>query len=140
MSNFDNKNEYFKISDAYNKESDISKIKDYKSPYLVNDKNILKGLDNISNKINLYKNNTSGFLNLSLLEIFKNTSTTMLEIIHEISLILEIDKNNYEKWWEIYLYKLREIYVIITKKDRLIYLGLILIFLSLVVYFIEISS
>ena len=140
MSNFDNKNEYFKISDAYNKESDISKIKDYKSPYLVNDKNILKGLDNISNKINLYKNNTSGFLNLSLLEIFKNTSTTMLEIIHEVSLILEIDKNNYEKWWQSYFYKLREIYIIITKKDRLIYLGLILIFLSLVVYFIEISS
>ena len=140
MTNFDNENEYFKISDAYNKESNISKIKDYKSPYLVNEKNILEGLDNISNKINFYKNNTSGFLNLSLLEIFKNTSTTILDIIHEIALILEIDKNNYEKWWELYLYKLREIYIIITKKDRLIYLGLILIFLSLVVYFIEISS
>ena len=114
MSNFDDENEYFKISDAYNKESDVSKIKNYKSPYLVNDKNILEGLNNISNKINFYKNNTSGFFNLSLLEIFKNTSTTILDIIHEISLILEINKNNYEKWWEGYFYKLKEIYIIIT--------------------------
>ena len=77
---------------------------------------------------------------------YKNTSDTLLSIISEISIIIYSSESNslstdtYEHWWAIYIYKLKEILLIITKKDRLIYLGIFFIVLSIVVYFIEISS
>ena len=134
--------EYYKILDVITKQKNVEQFKQYKSPYNFNEKKILDGLDKISNKINNYKTTNVGFLNLSLLEIFSNISKTLSDIIYELPLLIEEEEDNvhYEKWWGKYITKLKGILVILTKKDRLIYLGILLIFLSIVVYFIEISS
>lgn len=141
MDNLKNtENEYYEILDAVTQKK--NKLTEFTSPYNVNEKKILEGLDNIANKVKQYKHNSEGFYNLTLLEILTNTSSTLLNIINEISALLDEQKKNEinDNWWSNYTNKIKEILLIITLKDRLIYLGIFLIFLSIVVYFIEISS
>lgn len=62
------------------------------------------------------------FIDLSLYQIAKNIAKTFNECLNEL---LKLDSFNYIK-----------IYKIVTKEDRLIYLGIILIFISICFFLI----
>lgn len=152
----EDKNEFYKISEVLTQPESVNslfqtsglkyELEGYKSPYNLNEQNILRGMETIANKVSDYNAESVGFYNLPLIQILKNVSTTLLDIINEVSIVIyaPIDArdvgDNYEYWWINAQYKIREIFVVLTKGSRLIYLGIFLIALSIVVYFIEISS
>lgn len=68
------------------------------------------------------------FYNLSLSQILQNTTTAMVEILNDLVLYIEQNDKN-----------IGEILTILTKKDRMIYVGLVIIFLSFLLYFITVT-
>jgi hypothetical protein len=69
-------------------------------------------------------------IDLSIGKIYENTIQTIIDIINEV--VYLIDNSNYYKN-DYYNYYLN----IFTKDDRLFYIGIILIILSFVIYFID---
>jgi hypothetical protein len=70
------------------------------------------------------------FYNLSLKNVFDNLVTTIVNIINEIS-VFTTDKDNLSK---------KDLIEIFTKDDRLIYIGIFLVIISLLLFFIKVSS
>jgi len=72
-------------------------------------------------------------IDLSIGKIYENTIQTIIDIINEV--VYLIDNANYYKndYYNQYI-------SIITKNDRLFYIGIILIILSFVIYFIDGAS
>jgi len=66
--------------------------------------------------------------NLSLLDIAKNTSKTVMEIMNDISVLIEKNDRNYNDYVEV-----------VIKEDRMIYVGVMLIVLALAIFFISVS-
>lgn len=67
------------------------------------------------------------FINLSLVSLFRNLSTTIIAIINEL---LEINENT----------QFNDIVLIFVKRDRLIYLGMLAIIIALSIYVIQITQ
>ncbi len=67
------------------------------------------------------------FINLSLTKLFQNLSATIIAIINEL---LEINQDS----------RFDDILLIFVKNDRLVYLGLLLIIISLAIYIVDITS
>jgi hypothetical protein len=72
-------------------------------------------------------------IDLSIGKIYENTIQTIIDIINEI--VYLIDNSNYYKN-DFYNHYIN----IFTKNDRLFYIGIILIILSFVIYFIDGAS
>jgi hypothetical protein len=83
----------------------------------------------------------TAFYNLSLKQLLDKFLSTWNNIINEI---MNLHKMSYEKnhnyWWNNIKQLLISINGIITKEDRLIYVGLMLIIISFFLYFLLISS
>jgi hypothetical protein len=71
--------------------------------------------------------NNKPFMDLSLREILNNIARTFMDIINDILNLKSYNLKN-------------DILPIFTKKDRLIYLGIILIMISLFIYFVFVSD
>ena len=67
------------------------------------------------------------FINLSLVTIFRRLSTTIISIINEL---LDMDRDT----------QLSDFVFIFVKEDRLVYIGLLFVMISLSVYLIDITS
>lgn len=78
-----------------------------------------------ANQENDLNRNRTMFLNLTVLEVLQKISQTVIDILNEIvnSSVLTF----------------KDLFLILTKDDRIIYLGLILVLLSIFVYLIDIS-
>jgi hypothetical protein len=63
---------------------------------------------------------------LNISDIYKNTIQTIIDIINDITIILNDSKNIYG-----------DIMNILIKKERQFYIGIIFIILSFVIYFID---
>uniref|UniRef100_A0A6C0CEE1 Uncharacterized protein n=1 Tax=viral metagenome TaxID=1070528 RepID=A0A6C0CEE1_9ZZZZ len=72
-------------------------------------------------------------IDLSIGKLYENSIQTVIDIINET--VYLIDNNNYYKsdYYNQYI-------KILTKNDRLFYIGIILIILSFVIYFIDGAS
>lgn len=88
-------------------------------------------------------------LKLSLEELFKTWSKNMSLIINDLTQLVykrndykkyfnDIDNINY--WWIGLTNISKEVYTILTKNERGIYVGLLLIFISLMLFAIQITS
>jgi len=129
-------------------DNDINDINEENNKFKLKNENIYNDLEkfiekNIENKINnlleTLPNNVknikdnNNFYDLSLRELYKNTLQTIIDIINDISNAYSnkyIDNNNY-------------IYVIINilfKEERRLYVGIILLFFSFIIYFIDGAS
>ena len=89
--------------------------------------------ENIKNCIDSVVKSNNNFYDLSLRELYKNTLQTIIDIINDISNAYSneyIDNNNY-----IYI-----IIDILSKEERRLYVGIILLFLSFIIYFIDGAS
>ena len=69
------------------------------------------------------------FYNLSIKNIAFNTTNVMIEIVNDLVIYLNSSDKSFGK-----------LYVILSKKDRFIYLGIVLIILSVMLYFITVTS
>ena len=72
------------------------------------------------------------FFNISLLDIYKNTIQTIIDIINDTTHLFDITQN----YNNIY----RKILKILFKNERMFYIGIILIILSFIIYFIDGAS
>jgi hypothetical protein len=78
------------------------------------------------------RKDTDDFFNISILDIYRNTIQTIIDIINEITHLLDITKN-YDNLF-------RKILRILFKNERMFYIGIILIILSFIIYFIDGAS
>lgn len=106
------------------------------------EKKILEQLNSFANKSKKEAIKQSAFYNLSLKDLIEKFMSTWNNII--IEFISVYKKKNIEKnpnyWWNNIKYLVSSIIDIITKGDRLIYVGIMLIIISFFLYFILISS
>jgi sulfatase maturation enzyme AslB (radical SAM superfamily) len=127
-------NEVSIIYDVNNKNLDKSE-NIYNDLDTIIEKNIEKKINNLletlpnnidKDKIKEQKN----FYDLSLRELYKNTLQTIIDILNDITNAYSngyVDNSNY-----IYI-----IINILSKEERRLYVGIILLFLSFIIYFID---
>jgi|LakMenE22Apr09ns_1017241.scaffolds.fasta_scaffold00036_13 hypothetical protein len=72
------------------------------------------------------------FFNISILDVYRNTIQTIIDIINDLTHLFDITKN-YDNIF-------RKILRILFKNDRMFYIGIILIILSFIIYFIDGAS
>ena len=112
------------------------------------EKKIIEQLNSFANKTQEDAIKQSTFYNLSLKDLLDKFLSTWNKIINEvINIYKNISKNqknqqNQKKgyWWDILKLLFFNIISIITKEDRLIYVGIMLIIISFFLYFLLISS
>jgi hypothetical protein len=63
---------------------------------------------------------------LNIGDIYKNTIQTIIDIINEVVIYYDINANNKSSLYDIFF-----------KNDRMFYIGVILVILSFVIYFID---
>jgi hypothetical protein len=148
--NEDNENNMIDERANDKKNDKINDINGEKNKFELKSENIYNDLDkfiekNIENKINNLleslpnnvkniKNNNNNFYDLSLRELYKNTLQAIIDIINDISIAYSneyIDNNNN------YIYIIIDI---LSKEERRLYVGIILLFLSFILYFIDGAS
>ena len=102
----------------------------YLSDYQVKDELVrlerLRRLESEENEREIRMKEDKKIYNLSLKEIFKNLMNYMVEMINEITKFIETPNKDYNN-----------LITILTREDRLIYLGLVIIIISMVLYFIS---
>lgn len=104
------------------------------------ERKILEETNALANKAN--DNRVVDFFNLSLKQILQNWSNNMQAILVDLTEELYLDESirktdNIYQFLNVFSNKLWQIF---TKDFRIIYFGLTLIFISVVIYFINISS
>jgi hypothetical protein len=111
------------------KNESIITLNDYEKYKLNEEYNKLYTNSNIANNEINEKKYNERFYNLSLKDIFNNLIKTLVDILNDLSNYIE--NKNKDK------IELLEIFI---KKERLIYVGVFLIIISLMLFFINISS
>lgn len=127
-------NEVSIIYDVNNKNLDKSE-NIYNDLDTIIEKNIEKKINNLLETLpnNIDKDKIKkqqNFYDLSLRELYKNTLQTIIDILNDITNAYSngyVDNSNY-----IYI-----IINILSKEDRRLYVGIILLFLSFIIYFID---
>ena len=120
---------------------------DYQNLLSLEERKIIDKLNNVSNDTKKYLKKNKEFYNISLKELFDNFLKTWNEIIIEFLQIYNKNKNKNQNilfknryWWNNFKNIMSELLYILTKKDRLIYVGFMLIIISFFMYFLLISS
>ena len=123
---------------------------DYENLLSYEEKNILEKLNKISNKTETDKLKEQAFYNLSLKDLLNNFLKTWNLIFIELTFLYKNFKTNKQNkktalfktnyLWNNIKTILKEIFYILTKEDRLIYVGIMLIVISFFIYFLLISS
>lgn len=109
--------------------------------HLTNDeKNLLNNLNQTANTLKEKKKND--LFDKSLNSMLNEWSKIMSDIFHDLSTLIYVNKyikisNNL---YEFTTYIGKDIWHILTKEERLIYVGFTLVFISFVIYFINVSS
>jgi hypothetical protein len=109
--------------------------------HLTNDeKNLLNNLNQTANTLKEKKKND--LFDKSLNSMLNEWSKIMSDIFHDLSTLIYVNKyikisNNL---YEFTSYIGKDIWHILTKEERLIYVGFTLVFISFFVYFINVSS
>lgn len=111
------------------KNESIITLNDYEKYKLNEEYNKLYTNSNIANNEINEKKYNERFYNLSLKNIFNNLIKTLVDILNDLSNYIE--NKNKDK---------RELLEIFIKEERLIYVGVFLIIISLMLFFINISS
>ena len=103
---------------------------------LMNKENyVLNTINKIADKENKKNIKYKKIYNLTLREITLNTLKVIVDIINDISIILldPVNKNGNV------MQTVKKLRKTLTKKDRLIYVGLIFVIISILIYFIDIT-
>lgn len=112
---------------------------DFNTLLLSEGQNRLKHLENQANRYLLQKADSQRFYNLSLSQIVDHTILTIIAVFADLLAMMkpdEVEKRKYMSYSEI----ARKYANIFIRKDRMIYVGVFLIFLSLLFMVIFLSS
>tara|TARA_Y200000002_G_C22482711_1_gene579441 strand:- start:239 stop:613 length:375 start_codon:yes stop_codon:yes gene_type:complete len=123
-----NEDKIINLTNILKNQSTIS-LNDYEKYQLKQQYNKLYTNSEIENDKNKQERMNQRFYNLSLKQILNNLSLTLIKIMNEISIYMEKSDRT-----------TKELIDIFTKDDRMIYVGILLIILSLGIFFINISS
>jgi len=82
---------------------------------------------NVIANANTNANANKDFTNFTIIDIYKNTIQTIIDIINETMVIIDNSSSNY----------FTNIIMVFFKDYRMFYIGIILIILSFVIYFID---
>jgi hypothetical protein len=103
--------------------SDFDKFLISKQQQSLHEKSTKATAQSIKNKEN------EKFYNLSLKNLAQNTSKTMIDIMNDMVIFF----NSYDK-------NFGKLFDILTRNDRMIYVGLVLILISMILYFITVTA
>ena len=106
------------------------------------EKKALENVNKLGNNLSKKIENDKDIFNQNISQIIQNWSSVQVNIMNElISLYSNMDDyNNYNQWWEYILYYYKQTVNILLKEDRIIYTGFSIIFISLVLYFVDTSK
>jgi len=104
-------------------------INDYEKYKLSQEYNKLYTNNRIANNEEVENKKNERFYNLSLKQILLNLSQTLVDIINEFSLLMSKEDKT-----------LKQFIDIIIKDTRMIYVGLLMIIFSLMLFFISVTS
>ena len=87
------------------------------------------------------RDKVDNFLNISLKQLFIRMSNATIDVLKEcVEVIFKNRKFKYQdkfKWWKKYNIIGKDIYSVLLKKDRLMYFGFFLIFLAILLNFLD---
>ena len=113
------------------KEKNIFTENDYEKMMITRQYNKLYELSQDENNKKKEEYDNKKFYNLSFSQLGTNLSLTFMDMLNEFSIYMREEPENRD---------INNFFIIITKEGRLIYVGLILIIASIMLYFIDISS
>lgn len=102
---------------------------DYEKLQNIKQENELKSLQYQENEKQKIIKENKNIYNMSLYTLFNRLSKVSLEILDEITIYSAQKEKN-----------LNNFFIILTKEDRLIYVGILLVLLALALWFIDISK
>jgi hypothetical protein len=104
------------------------------------EKTLLNNLNQTSNTLKDKKH--TDFFDKSLNSMLNEWSKIMSDIFHDFSTLIYINKyiKVSDNLYEFSTHIGKDIWFILTKENRLIYVGVTLIFISFILYFINVSS
>lgn len=103
--------------------SDFDKFLISKQQQVLQDKSVKATAQSIRNKEN------EKFYNLSLKNLAQNTTKTMIDVMNDMVIFVNSSDKNFGKLFDIW-----------TRGDRMIYVGIVLILISMILYFITVTS
>jgi len=99
--------------------------------------NINEDLNEIIEKSNKVNN----LFNISLTRLFVKMANSTIDVLKEfIDVIFKTRKFKYQekfKWWKRYTDIFSDMYIVLLKNDRLMYFGIFLIFLAILLNFLD---
>jgi hypothetical protein len=111
------------------KEKNLFTENDYEKMMIARQYNKLYETSQIENKKNQKEFDNKKFYNLSFSQLGSNLSIVFMEMINEFVVYMHNKDGN-----------INDLFIIVTKGGRLIYIGLIFIILSILLYFIDFSQ
>ena len=112
------------------KEKDIFTETDYEKMMITRQYNKLYELSQDENNKKKEEYDNKKFYNLSFSQLGTNLSLTFMDMLNEFSIYMREEPEKRD---------INNFFIIITKEGRLIYVGLIIIIASIMLYFIDIS-
>jgi hypothetical protein len=133
------KSEAAEIKDKYTLETSMPTVDDYLTE---TEKLLIKNASKKANNISASTSTSSDFMSLSLTQILSNWSNAMQNIMLDISRNISINQyiRESDNAYEFIVQFITKLWQIMSVDDRLIYLGMTLIFIATVVYFVNITN
>lgn len=118
---------------------------EYETPedYLTEEeRETIEKANSLANKAQDIQKTQTDLFNLSLRDLLKNWSINIQAILRELTLDIDISRmiKETDNIYEFTVSLVSKIWTIITKDYRMIYVGLTLVFISMVIYFVQASS
>ena len=133
------KSEAADIKDKYTLETSTPRADDYLTE---TEKLLIKNASKKANNISMTASISSDFMSLSLTQILSNWSNAMQNIMLDISRNVSVSQyiRKSDNAYEFVVLFTTKLWQIMSFDDRLIYLGMTLIFIAMVVYFVNITN
>jgi hypothetical protein len=131
------KSEAADIKDKYTLETSAPSVDDYLTD---TEKLLIKNASKRANNISMTA--SSDFMSLSLTQILSNWSNAMQNFMLDISRNVSVSQyiRESDNAYEFIVQLITKLWQIMSVDDRLIYLGMTLIFIAMVVYFVNITN
>ena len=111
------------------KSKDLFTENDYENIMISRQYNKLYQISNDENKKRKKEYDNKKFYNLSFSQLGTNLSVTFMDMLNEFTVYTKDEDQD-----------INDLFIIFTKDSRLIYIGLILILISILLYFVDISK
>lgn len=120
---------------------EVSAIKLATGEEVVLDHKKISEINDDLNELLEKRNKMDNFLNISLKQLFIKMSNATIDVFKEcVEVIFKSRKFKYQdkfKWWKKYNIIGKDIYSVLLKKDRLMYFGFFLIFVAILLNFLD---